>query len=185
MDEGNLKEWCPLCRVPIPKSTKEGVNRINKRMRSHPNDADAALTLGTHYQSGECGLPKNKKKALELYTQAAKLGSATAQFALAQLLPVEEKKRIVSLTALAAIRGHELARCVLGNMEACIGRSSRAMKHYVIAAKAGEDSSLKKVREGYKAGHVTKDEYASTLRAYKACQDRMKSAQREEAAQRG
>ena len=42
------------------------------------------------------------------------------------------------------------------------------MKHFMIAAKAGFDLSLKEVGEGYKRGHVTKDEYAQTLRAYKA-----------------
>ena len=56
------------------------------------------------------------------------------------------------------------------------------MKHFMIAAKAGFDLSLKEVGEGYKRGHVTKDEYAQTLRAYKASQDEMKSEQRTKAA---
>ena len=47
----------------------------------------------------------------------------------------------------------------------------RAMKHFMIAAKIGCDASLEEVSERYKAGHVTKDEYASTLRAYKATQE--------------
>jgi len=59
------------------------------------------------------------------------------------------------------------------------------MKHFIIAARSGEDESLKEVGEGYKDGHVTKENYASTLRAHKECQDRMKSAQREEALFRG
>ena len=39
---------------------------------------------------------------------------------------------------------------------------NRAMKHHMIAARAGVDLSLKKVGEGYRAGHLTKDEYASS-----------------------
>jgi len=34
------------------------------------------------------------------------------------------------------------------------------------------------VSEGYTDGHVTKDEYANTLRAHRASQDEMKSEQR-------
>ena len=36
---------------------------------------------------------------------------------------------------------------------------NQAMKHFMIAAKAGCDDSLKMVGLGYKRGHVTKDEY--------------------------
>jgi hypothetical protein len=55
------------------------------------------------------------------------------------------------------------------------------MKHYMIAARGGLDNSLKKVGEGYKAGHVTKDEYARTLRAHKQATEEMKSEQRTKA----
>lgn len=61
------------------------------------------------------------------------------------------------------------------------GNMDRAMKHFMIAARSGMDVSLKEVGEGYKAGHVTKDEYASTLRVYKDAVDEMKSEQRTKA----
>ena len=83
---------------------------------------------------------------------------------------------------LAAIGGHEVARHILGILEEVNGNFDRAMKHYIIGARSGDDKSLKEIGKGYKYGLVTKDEYASTLRAHKECQDRMKSAQREEAA---
>ena len=79
---------------------------------------------------------------------------------------------------LAAIGGHEISRHMLGSIEANRGIMDRAMKHYMIAARCGYEDSLKKVGEGYKAGHVTKDEYASALRAYQVCCDEMKSEQR-------
>ena len=56
------------------------------------------------------------------------------------------------------------------------------MKHFMIAARAGFDDSLKAVGLGYKRGDVSKDEYAQTLRAYKDSQDEMKSEQRTKAA---
>ena len=57
----------------------------------------------------------------------------------------------------------------------------RAMKHFMIAARSGYDESLKKVGEGYKAGHVTKDDYTKSLRAYQCSIDEMKSEGRTKA----
>lgn len=42
----------------------------------------------------------------------------------------------------------------------------RAYTHFTIAAKGGHDESLKKTKQGYLEGFVTKDEFAETLRAY-------------------
>ena len=55
------------------------------------------------------------------------------------------------------------------------------MKHYILAAKAGHKKSLDKVKDGYKSGIVTKDEYANALRAYQQQQDEMKSEERDKA----
>ena len=55
------------------------------------------------------------------------------------------------------------------------GTHHRAMKHYVISARAGCKDSLDSVKKGYMAGHVTKEEYANTLREYQKSQDEMKS----------
>jgi len=55
------------------------------------------------------------------------------------------------------------------------------MKHWMIAARSGHDKSLKKVGEGYKDGHVTKDDYTKTLSTYQLSVNAMKSVQRTEA----
>ena len=77
--------------------------------------------------------------------------------------------------------GHEFARSALGDVELNRGNVDRALKHYMIAARAGHDLSLKEVSEGYKGGHVTKDEYATTLRAHQDSQTEMRSEQRTKA----
>ena len=56
------------------------------------------------------------------------------------------------------------------------------MKHYIIAAKLGYDESLKAVKNLYKAGCVSKEDFAAALRGYQAAIDATKSPQREEAA---
>ena len=78
--------------------------------------------------------------------------------------------------------GHEQARHFLGIEEVTKGQDKQAIKHFMIAARAGYNDSLKEVGIGYKKGLVTKDEYESTLRAHKDSQDEMKSEQRTNAA---
>ena len=51
----------------------------------------------------------------------------------------------------------------------------------MIAARTGDKESLDTVKEGYVAGHVTKDQYANTLREYQKSQDEMKSDARDKA----
>jgi len=127
-----------------------------------------------------------------LWTQAIELGSIKAHYNISFTFLSDEKvatyknikdehKAIQSTirhTEIAAIGGHELARNNLGAQEASLGDMNRAMKHWMIAARAGFDISLKQVGKGYKAGLITKDEYASVLRAYQSSLDEMKSEQR-------
>jgi len=51
---------------------------------------------------------------------------------------------------LAAMGGSEVTRHVLGNTEYYDNNIDRAMKHYMIAARAGLDESLEAVSEGIK-----------------------------------
>ena len=51
----------------------------------------------------------------------------------------------------------------------------------LISASAGHTLSLNSVKAGYMDGHVTKDEYANTLRKYQKSQDEMKSEMRDKA----
>ena len=124
--------------------------------------------------------------AFELLNKAVELGSCGAHFDLGGLYNQEtdDTKRIIRHYKLAAIGGHELARDNLGIIEMSNGNINHAMKHYMIGAKSGHDESLKKFGDGYKAGYVTKEEYASTLRAHQNIRDEMKSDERAKAAQR-
>ena len=57
------------------------------------------------------------------------------------------------------------------------------MKHYIIAAKLGNDKSLENLTNGYRAGHVSKEDFTAALRGYQAAIAATKSPQREEAAE--
>ena len=103
-------------------------------------------------------------------TQAAKLGSIEAHDQIARCYKNGFGKgvkwdmdKFQYHTELAAKGGHEVARHNLGLMEKMTGRMDRVMKHFMISASSGFELSLKEVGEGYKAGHVTKDDYTKTL----------------------
>ena len=180
--KGNLKPWCSFCRTPRYRSNKEQVQRFEERMKL--NDAGAFHRLGVAYSAGgEWGLPKNNKKAVELWNRAAELGSLDAHYELARAYHsgkgVEfDMDETIQHLEIAAVGGYEMARHLLGLIEAQSGNIDRSMKHFMIAARSGNAESLKVVGEGYKDRYVTKDEYAKTLRAYQHSCDEMKSEQR-------
>ena len=181
---GNMKQWCALCRVPYTASGEEFVKRVEKRMKL--NDSEAYHELGFSYFRGTDGLPQDHRKGFELMTRAAELGSINGHFELGYCFQVgnvveKDMEKAIHHYKLAAMGGHENARYNLGRIEGMNGNDDRAMKHFMIGARSGEDDSLKEVGFGYKHGLVTKDEYANTLRAHKDAQDEMKSEQRTKA----
>ena len=69
----------------------------------------------------------------------------------------------------------------LGAFEGNAGNHHYAFKHFLLSARAGYTLSLDCVKKGYMAGHVTKEQYANTLREYQKRQDEMKSDARDKA----
>ena len=181
MRRGTMKDMCAFCRVKLP-THKEYVERAKRRLKL--NDANAYHMLGCASRDGDMGLPKDMDKALELFFQAAELGSIEAHFALGHAYHTgrgvsKDLDRTILHWKLAAIGGHGEARCNLGVIEEHNnGNRHRAIKHFIIAACTGQDESLKGVGEGYKAGYVTKAEYTRILRAYRDSRDEIKSEQR-------
>ena len=91
-------------------------------------------------------------------------------------------KKVKHYYELAAIGGHVNARHNLGVFEENTGNIDRAVKHYMISARAGYDNSVKEIRVCFMNGHATKDDFEKALRAHKEAKDGMKSDQRDKAA---
>ncbi|KAL9180757.1 hypothetical protein ACHAXT_011210 [Thalassiosira profunda] len=74
-----------------------------------------------------------------------------------------------------------MARHALGCVALKDGDVKTAVRHWMIAAKAGEDGSLHNIKLAFFNGGqgVTKEEYAAVLRAHQKAKDEMKSEQRE------
>jgi hypothetical protein len=63
--------------------------------------------------------------------------------------------------------GHDVARCNLGTMEHKSGKMERAVKNWMIAASAGNFYAMMlNLQKVFEKGHVSTDEFHSTLTAY-------------------
>ena len=179
------KQLCPFCRTPAPDTDNELVKRNKKRMED--GDAEAIYCHGVYYDDGMFGLPQNRVKALELYHQAGELGEARAYTNIGYAYingegVSRDEKKAKYYWELAAILGSTYSRFNLGILEESNGNMDRALKHFMIAAAGGYSDSLSEVKNLFKHGHATKDDYTKALRAHQLYVDDVKSDQRDKAA---
>ena len=184
MAESGAKELCPFCRTPFTRTDEEEIKRLKKLMEK--GNGDAFCHLAGHYERGTHGLPQDMARANELFLKAGELGCADAYFNLGNAYErgrgVEiNTKKAKHFFELAAMNGSVKARHNLGANEYDGGNYHRAIKHFLLAARAGSDEALDCIKQGFMNGDVTKDEYANTLRAYQKSQDEMKSDARDKA----
>ena len=175
---------CPFCRIPSPNSDNDSIRRLKKLMEK--GNGRAFYILAGYYARGIWGLPQDRAQANELFLKAGELGCAEANYNLGIRYTtgngVEvDKKKAMYYYELAAMNGHMKARHNLGCNELEAGNHQRAMKHLLLAAKAGHELSLNAVKGGYMNGVVTKEEYANTLRSYQQSQEETKSDARDKA----
>ena len=187
MSEG--KDLCAFCRTPSPRSHEENINRTKKLMDK--GNGEAFNMLAGYYADGFCNLPIGYQKVSDLWLKAGELGCARGYYNLGQGfrtgIGVEEAdmKKAKYYYELSAMMGDAEARNNLGCSEGEAGNYEQAMKHFIIAARAGHKESLNAVKSGYTNGIITKDEYANTLRAHHGRQKEMKSDARDKAAASG
>jgi TPR repeat protein len=117
---------------------------------------------------------------VELWKQAAKLGSSEAHFALGCNYDEEgdSKKEKFHYEA-AAMAGNEAARCNIGTMEAQSGDRERAVKHWMIAASAGNYTAMHNLLVDFEQGLISRDAIDSALTAYNNSCAEMRSAARD------
>lgn len=142
--------------------------------------------LGSSYRDGSFGISQDYQKAKELYQKAAELGCAAAYHDLGILYQngqgVErDTKKAIYYLELSVIGGDIEGSYNLGCIEEHNGNKHRAYRHFILSARAGYNDSLGKVKTGFVAGHVAKDDSASTLPAYQKSRDEMKSEARDKA----
>ena len=185
-DQGNeVIKKCPFCRTPKFKSNEDYVIRMNKRVEA--NDPNAMQGMSCFYRNGECGLPQDYTKALELLRRAAELGYSAAYndigYAYDHGKGVEvDKKKAEHYYQLAAIGGCVISRYNLGLIEWKAGNKDRAFKHSMIAVQSGKSECLNQIKWLYSKGLATKEDYTKALRSYQEYLGEIKSSQRDKAA---
>jgi len=177
--ERGTENLCPFCRHPVAATIEEAKRDIKKRAET--NDPIAMREMGLCLISEE-----NYDGAFEYLSKAAELDDAEAHYRLADMYQnghgVEKDEQMEAYhLEVAAIAGHPTARHNLGCIEGNNGRRKRAAKHLLISASLGDDLSLKLIREEYATGrgHVSKEDFASALRAHQAAVAAMKSPERD------
>jgi len=176
------KDLCAFCRTPPANSYEERIKRAKKLMDK--GNGEAYYELAGYYARGLYGLPRDYEKVNDLLLKGGELGCAEAYYNLGNNYSLGkgvaiDKKKAKHYYELAAMGGDVSARHNLGIEEMEAGNIDRALKHWMIAAKAGYEESLNMVKQGYMYGDATKDVYASTLRGYQNRQDEMKSDTRD------
>jgi len=173
---------CAFCRAELSEED-DSLLFIRLKKRMSVGDATAFSYLGEIYCVGRNDIPQNQRKAFELWSKAADLGSVTGHCNLALAYTNGDGVGTDLVQAkhhyeLAAIGGNDIARCNLGVLELQSGNVARVRKHWMIAAMRGHDDSLEGLKQLYVGGDLSKEDFAKALRAHKASQDDMKSEQR-------
>ena len=135
-------------------------------------------------------MAKDVQRAIELWTEAAELGSVDAHYRLSHAYHngngvEEDKPRAVRLCKEAAMKGHVLSRHFLGFTEFDNGNYELAVRHWMISAKMGYEDSLCCIKKLFMVAQATKAQYAESLRGYGDAVKEMQSHQRKEAKQLG
>ena len=177
--EESLGHRCPFCRESRT-FTREEVE-MNLMNRIEANDPVAISEVG---KDRYCEADYNG--AFDYWTKAAGLGNIDAHYELSMMYRngqgVERDiKKAIYHWEQAAIGGHPIARHHLGAIEWGNGRREWALKHWIISAKLGHDDALEMLKKVYKAGLVSKEDFAAALRAHQTAVDATKSPQREAA----
>ena len=178
-----IEKCCAFCRAPSHCTESEMIKSYEDR--AVKGDLQAMFHLAGMHRDGRHGLSRDEAKALELMQRAADLGSPEALYILGQYflhgdlgLTVDEDKSWRCMED-ATKRGDVCARQHLGSIEERHQHHDLAIKHFKLAAAAGEEISMKRLWNYFSSKKLTKAELEATLRAHKAVCDEMNSDDRE------
>ena len=178
-----LEKTCAFCRRPHAKNDTDLIRRYEERIEK--DDTRAMTNLALKFRDGTNGLRKGEAKASELINRAADLGSAEALGTLGvwaangQPGSIPDRAKAKEYFEDAAAKGDTLSRHNLGNLLAGEGNFELAIKHWHLAAAAGDDDSMKCLWNCFSEGKLSKPDLLKSLRAHKPVSDEMESEERE------
>ncbi|EJK64010.1 hypothetical protein THAOC_15301 [Thalassiosira oceanica] len=179
-----MANTCPFCRTSFPESGAATLALVQKRV--DVKDPVATALLADAYYYGDHGVQQDIPRAIELWTEAARLGDLNTHFKLGVIYYKGEGLELdvgrgVRHWRHAAIQGHPLSRHSLAVHEYINGNHELGVQHWMISAKMGCERSLNGIKEMFMKGHATKAQYTAALKGYQTALEETKSPQREEA----
>ena len=179
---------CPFCRSHFAKNDAEELAMLQARVAK--KDPEAIDYLGQKYFHGANGLKKDMQKAMELWIEAAELGSIEALFSIGLAYRLgdgveKDMAKAVEFYEKAAMQGHVESRYNLGCIEGEKGNWDRAVRHYLISAKMGYKDSVWNIKNMFMRGQATKKQYAEALEGFQYAMEEMKSHDRDESKRLG
>ena len=177
-----MKQSCAFCRTARPQTVEEDIERFEKRISE--GDGIAASNLGTSYLIGVLNeshdLPKDEVKGLKyLHLAADDLGSPQAMAELGSIYLRRDDAKAREYLERAVRLGYVNARCLLGTLEMLEGKPDLALRHWTLAANAGDPSSVKQIWKAFSKGLIAKTDLENLLRTHKKACDDMNSEERE------
>ena len=178
-----LKNTCAFCRIPLHKNNAELIGRVEERIKK--KDTRAMVQLAWAYRKGNYGLQKNEVKAVELFDRAADLGSVEAIAIVGRGLAFGEhgfiKDEVTGRYCIedAVVKGDIGSRYNLATLDVEERNYDHAIKHWHLAAAAGNKASMKKLWVCFNTKKLSKSDLEKALRAHKAATDKMNSEERE------
>jgi len=181
---------CAFCRTP--RSEVDGAKLAKVQARVDAKDPAAINYLAELYYFGLEGLAKDLPRAIELWREAAELGSIEARYSVGTRYMLGEGVKMNAAKArqfyeVAACQGHIESRHNLGNLELTMTNEltnkkyARSVRHFMISAKMGFGPSLTMIEQLFAAGCASKEQYAEARKGYEDAQEEMKSPERDEA----
>jgi TPR repeat protein len=177
-----LEPTCPFCRSASIASESQYKERIRK------GDVKAAHSLAYKYRNGDArtNISKDETKSLELLHHAADdLDSSMAKKTLGRMYSYgifgaqEDKMKGRKYLEDAVQMGNVSARYFLGRIEAEEKNIDLAIRHWKLAAAAGDEYSTKQLLTCFSKGTLAKAELEEALRAHQVACDAVNSGERE------
>ena len=174
---------CPFCRELPPSSYMYDDDECVRRLeaRALKKDYIAVRSLGCYFYEGIYGLPKDDLKALDYWIRAVELGSPHACTDIGLCYSdgcgiSKDMERKALFYIIGAMRGDIYARHNIGNSEYNDrGNPEVGIRHWKIAAEAGSQPSLNKLKDIYNAdGEMPGKEFISKEcmdSLYRVCHD--------------
>ena len=192
---------CPYCRSDTTSCDDKNALKALMKRANAGND-EAMYLIGSYYFKGKMGLCQDKAEGLKWYRRAVEAGSGKAARNIGTLKPdagsgnaayflgdcywqgdgvEQDHDKAFEYFQTAAELGHVYAFLVTGTMLMQRGEIEEGMLNYRKAAISGMsgDSLFNALRNGFRDGIITKDEYAFTLREHQKACNEMKSDGRE------